>query len=464
MASKMGIALKNNQDLAAFQEGLFEKDKQDMARLKCQLYADLQHQSVRDCYLLDAYNICHKLFQEVRKTDVANSKAVPITVYLCPLKLFVNAAKIQFRAVYDYEDRDDVDYILMFGNALKEYEEISTKAKAVLKTTKNDLRSPLRGFLDAIFRYRIKIQYALRTDVLHARMNQRSEKTLKWIDRIQNHPLFSPSVLKTWLDYKTAEIEMAAKMSNLNGITFLANKKQLEEELINCLNTKYALVLWIPPMDQRTNAILEMITDYLKTCDSELVEIIGPAEEKDDEIPWHMVQHQRKQVLGKVRELVSLVDRNKSQIIPARYFIVVGDGLDCHFSIYQDGNLLKEKLDRLPKSPTGLRILESSPSEIVVKWDYEDLEYPGFHFLVQYLPVGSNYDVPWTQFMTANPGEMQTTIKLDKPLHIRVFAATSIGCSEFSEMVYAEPKMEDEMESVEETVGQEAAGKRKRLS
>ena len=207
-----------------------------------------------------------------------------------------------------------------------------------------------------------------------------------------------------------------------------------------------------------------MMTDYLKACDSELVEIIGPAEEKDDEIPWHVAQHKRKQVLGKVRELVSLVDRNKSQIIPAHYFIVVGDGLDCHFSIYQDGNLLKEKLDRLPKSPTGLRILESSPSEIVVKWDYEDLGYPGFHFTAQYLPVGSNYDVPWTQFMTANPGEMQTTIKLDKPLHIRVFAATSIGCSEFSEMVYAEPKMEDEMESVEETVGQEAAGKRKRLS
>ena len=465
-ASKMKKALKHNQNLAEFKEELFEKEKQEMARLKCRLYADLQVQPVRDCYLFDAYKICHELFQNVRKTNAASSKFVPITVYLCPLKFFVDAAKIKFRAVYDYDDEDDVDHIFYYYIALEEYEKISTKAEAVLKTTKTELRSPFRSFRVAICCYQTIIQSALRNGVLNARKKERSEKTLEWMGRvIQNHPLFKPSVLETWLDYKTAEIEMAAKMSNLNGITFLANKKQLEEELtMNNLHIKYALVLWIPPLDQRTNAILKKMTDYLETCDSELVEIIGPAEEKDDEIPWHMVQHQRKQVLGKVRELVSLVDRNKSQIIPARYFIVVGDGLDCHFSIYQDGNLVKETLDRLPNPPTGLRILESSSSEIVVKWDYEDLEYPGFHFLVQYLPVGSNYDVPWTQFMTANPGEMQTTIKTDKPLHIRVFAATFIGCSEISEMVYAEPKMEDVMESAEETAGQEAAGKRKRLS
>ena len=460
MASKMGIALKNNQDLAAFQEGLFEKDKQDMARLKCQLYADLQHQSVRDCYLLDAYNICHKLFQEVRKTDVANSKAVPITVYLCPLKLFVNAAKIQFRAVYDYEDRDDVDYILMFGNALKEYEEISTKAKAVLKTTKNDLRSPLRGFLDAIFRYRIKIQYALRTDVLHARMNQRSEKTLKWIDRIQNHPLFSPSVLKTWHDYKTAEIEMAAKMSNLNGITFLANKKQLEEELINCFNVEYALVLWIPSLDQRTNAILKMMTDYLNKM--ELVERNGTAEEEDDKIPWYINQNKRKQVLGKVRDLVKHIDSNKNPKF--RTFVVVGDGLDCHFSIYQDGNLLKDGFDLLPiPKPTGLRILDSSSSEIVLKWDYLDVGYPDCHFVAQYLPIGSTLDVPWTQLRTAKPGETQTIIKTETPLHIRVVADTSFGCGEFSDVLYAEPKMESSSEEPGQEMEQIGVGKRKRL-
>ena len=459
-ASKMKKALENNQDLAEFQEELFEKEKQDMARLKCRVYADLQVQPVRDCYLFDAYKICHKLFQQINKTNVANSKSVPITVYLCPLKFFVDAAKIKFRAVYDYEDEDDVDHILTF-KALEEYEKISAKAEAVLKTTNPELRAPLRGFCDAIDRYQRTIQRELRNGVMNARKKERSLKSLEWIDRvIQNHPLFKPSVLENWLDYKTSETELITKMSSLNGITFLANKNQLEEELINCLRTKYALVLWIPSLDQRTNVILKTMTDYLDTCNMELVEINGATEE-EDKIPWLVVQHKRKQVMGKVRELVNHVDRNKSQIIPARYFILVGDGIDCHFSVYQDGNLMKEKMASFLNPPTGLRILDSSaPSEIVVKWDYEDLGYPGFHFLVQYLPVGSNYDVLWTQFMTANPGQMQTTIKTDKPLHIRVFAATSIGCSEFSEMVYAEPKME----SAEETAGQEAAGKRKRLS
>ena len=253
-ALKMENALKHNQNLAEFKEELFEKEKLEMARLKCRLYADLQVQPVRDCYLFDAYKICHELFHNVRKTNAASSKFVPITVYLCPLKFFVDATKIKFRAVYDYEDKDDIDHIFYYYIALEEYEKISTKAEAVLKTTKTELRSPLRSFRVAICCYQTIIQSALRNGVLNARKKERSEKTLEWMGRvIQNHPLFKPSVLETWLDYKTAEIEMAAKMSNLNGITFLANKKQLEEELINCFNVEYALVLWIPPTDQRNS-------------------------------------------------------------------------------------------------------------------------------------------------------------------------------------------------------------------
>ena len=65
---------------------------------------------------------------------------------------------------------------------------------------------------------------------------------------------------------------------------------------------------------------------------------------------------------------------------------------------------------------------------------------------------------------TAILGETQTTIKTEKTLQIAVAAVTYIGYSEFSEMVYAEPKMEDKMESSAEETKQVAAGKRKRLS
>ena len=461
-ATKMKNALKCNQDLAAFQEELFEKEKQEMARLQCQLYADLQVQPVRDCYLFDAYETCHQLFQEVRKTDITSSKAVPITVYLCPLIFFVDATKIKFRAVYDYDDEDDLDYTLGIDSALREYETIIAKVKAVPKTTKTEQSIPLRGFCNAIGRYQNIIKHALQEGVLNARKKQCNVKTLESICKfVSNHPLFDPSVLETWLGYKTAEIELVARMSNLNGITFFANKKQLEEELINCFNVKYALVLWIPSLDQQTNAIIKTMTDYLDTCKMELAEF-GTGKEEDDKIPWHVDHKKRNQVLSKVRELVNHVDRNNEPKF--RTFVVVGDGLDCHFSIYQDGNLLKEKLDRLPKPPTGIRTLDSSPSEIHLKWDSEDLEYPGCHFVVQYQPKCSTDDVPWTQMHTAILGETQTTIKTEKTLQIAVAAVTYIGYSEFSEMVYAEPKMEDKMESSAEETKQVAAGKRKRLS
>ena len=466
-ALKMENALKNNQNLAEFQEELFETEKQEMARLKCRLYADLQVQPVRDCYLFDAYKTCHQLFQEVRKTDVTNSKGVPITVYLCPLKFFVDAAKIKFRAVYDYKDEDDSSHIVQFDFAWKNYEVIIISATAALKTTKTELRAPLRGFCNAICRYQNIIKHALQKRVVNARKKKSCGKTLEFICKfVSNHPLFKPSVLETWLSYKKAEIEIVARMSNLNGITFLVNKKQLEEELINCFNVEYALLLWIPSLDQGTNAILKTMTDYLETCDSELVEINCAAEE-DDKTPWYTDHKKQKQVLGKVRELVNHVDRNQNEAFPARFFIVVGEGLDCDFSIYQDGNLVKEKLDRFPiPKPTGLRTLDSSrSSEIVVQWDYEDLGYPGCHFVVQYQPKGTSYNnAPWTPFVTAKPGETQTTIKTKKALQIRVFADTCFGCSKFSDVVYAEPKMEDKMKSVKvsEETGQVAAGKRKR--
>ena len=352
----------------------------------------------------------------------------------------MDATKIKFRAVYDYDDEYDTVYIINFYSALEKYEYIRAKAKAFVKTTKPELSIPLCIFCDVIFHYQNIIKDALKKGVVNARKNKSSGKTLEWIDGvIQNHPLFKPCVLETWLGYKTYEIEMVSNISNLNGITFLANKNQLEKELINCFNTKYALLLWIPPLEQQTNAILQTMIDYVCTCKmGELVEMNGAAEEEDDKIPWHKDQNKWNAVFGKVRELVSHVDRNKKP--KYRTFVVVGDGLDCHFSIYKDGNLLKDKLDRLPNRPTGLRTLDSLPSEIVLKWDYLYVGYPDCHFVVQYLPIGSTLDVPWTQLRTPKPGETCTIIKTERPLHIRVVADTLFGSSEFSDVLYAEPK------------------------
>ena len=443
ITSTMEVSLADNQNLTQFRDS-FDKEKKQLAnRLKCRLYADLQSQPVRECNIYDAYKHFLKLIEQTQKMD--GDKAVPISIQLCPLKVFNNQTVPFHRDV-------DADLTSRCCRIWDELERILARAEAIKKVN----RSSLNAFVTAVSKYQDLLRKGFKTSVLKARENSNGDDDE--VERVANlaerHPIFQPDRLMQWIQYKQAEVEMATTIAN-SGITFLANKKQVEKELIDSFNKKYALVLYLPPLDDRTNEILEEIKDYLKTYTKLVVVEAEDEDEEVDKTPWHMVQRKRKQLLETLREFADHVEANRHLERDVQFFVTFGEsgqGFGYRYSVYEAGKILKDNINRLPAPPSGLMINRTTKTPkkitILIEWSYKDLGYP-YQFVVNYRSKDSPGQ-PWKQQKTKS-GETQTSITFqrDSTLEIKVATETCIGLSAFSEIIDTELCMEDEDEITE---------------
>lgn len=89
LVMKMEIALEDRQDHVEFKAQFTnKKDKEQLTRVKCRLYSNLhQSQAVRECSFFDAYKECFKFVSKLHDPNVNSSKAIPMVVFLCPLKV-----------------------------------------------------------------------------------------------------------------------------------------------------------------------------------------------------------------------------------------------------------------------------------------------------------------------------------------------------------------------------------------
>ncbi len=277
--------------------------------------------------------------------------------------------------------------------------------------------------------------------------------TLEWLTCfVEFHPLYKPSQLNRWLDYKRAEIEIKEILSSLKGIIVVIDKEEMDRQLTK----SYALVLKIPPLDEETNQLIEGMKDFYKHSYKWLdaVLLFEGSEENEAEgnvgyigekLPWYMVQRKRSLVLNKIHRFAAHVERNQHPEDRVQYFLIFDEygkkRDECIFSVYHAGELIEDNFDRLPDGPppTGLRIQESfvlsERSTLVdLKWDYDDLRY---QFVVEHR-LKQNTDKTWTRLMT-KPGETQATIFFELGLftEIRVAAITCIGCGRYSDVLNA---------------------------
>ena len=273
----------------------------------------------------------------------------------------------------------------------------------------------------------------------------------KMINIAETHDLFKPSQLERWLTYKQAEYEMLGKIST-NEIVVLADKNQLEKEFSDSFDKKYALVLSVPPLDEKTNDILLKMKDYVdkytklaaikqRRSDEDTDE--NSDEIEDNDAPWHMIPRKQRQVLIKIRELAVHMEKNKHLENKVQFLITFGERgsnkLECRYSVYEDGNLLNANVNQLPGPPSMLRVSSETVrnikemSSIHLNWDYEDIGIPS-HFLIEYRLNNSSGDI-WKQLKTKNPGEtkMRIPFKIGSTMTFRVATDTCIGRSEFSE-------------------------------
>ena len=455
MLTKMENGLVRDQSSAEFKEEFNSEEYQLGRNLNCRLYVNLQ--PVSNCSLFDSFNHCKQLVEEMKKCN--DEKAVPIEIVLCPLKTIMGTVG-KFRNLFEYRD---VNSALVNRCSL-----LWDKLDCVVTETNS---VSLRPFQEVVIKYQELLRESLKARVLDVRCNRDSDdrEVESVVNTAENHPLFSPSQLNQWLRYKKGEMELVEIMASLDGVSFFASKNQLDEKLASSASKKHFLVLCVPPLDEKNKKILEAMRHFVDNSNGFMeVDQMDDYEIDDqvrnDRIPWHMIQRKRNHVLDKIRELAHHVEINKEISTRVEFVVAFCESskrFGCCYSLYEDGNLLKDNLRRLPIPPTGLLIhlpVEEGVKKpklsfwpIRVEWKYEDLGYP-CRFLVEHRERGKFWENSWQQLRTTKPGETETIINsTNEPtmLEVRVAAETCIGRGEFSEEHSADDGG-DERNSLEE--------------
>ena len=459
MVTKIKNSLNEKHDWTEFEYQLAKKDKLFLKeQIKCRLYADYQTQTVRECNVADAYKHCFKLIEQVQQTYVGESKAVPISVSLCPLKRMIGTAR-RAGNLSEYRDVDD-DLISRCCRIWTEMGRICSETESLRATIENkNSRTTLREFVEAIANFQNIFKKDLKIAIVKARETADSDddEIKKIVEVVEREPLFKPKKLERWLQYKKNELEMAENVGKIKGITIFNNRKEVNRELRNSYDSKYTLVMWIPPLDGKTKEILEAMTNYVGNYSKLVASPSGKGTKdfgNDDEEPWHMNDRKQRFVNGEIRQYANYVDTNLSEKV--QFFLAsgeIGSKFGCRYSVYKNDTALKEDMDEfIPGPPTNLRIQPASKTSkkspsICVVWDYEDLGYP-HHFVVEYRSKGTNSG-SWNQQKTPKQGETQLTINIPavEVMEVRVAADTCIGRSEFSEIVDTESLKNDDNEN-----------------
>ena len=432
LANKWTEALYEFEDPMKFQKRFNSQEKHFNSGLKCRLYAHLQTKPKIDCGFFDSYA---KSF-EVMKTifTFGNSKAVPVAIQLCPLNVLMDP---KCDLVYPNVSTTLVNRCCTLLNRLKR---VIRRAEIIYEANRESVISDsLAEFVGVVLTFHGSLITQLKKSVVAVRENQFAERDIQiTVEKAENCQLFQSSELNEWLVLKEVELDIADSMAKAagTGIDFLA-KDKLVSHLSNCLETDYSVVLFVPPLDERTSAILTA----MKNCADNLEDfrLFASLEQS-----WYNIPVQKKLLLHKICKFAAYVERNRSkQVNCIVSFSESSKPFTCSFSVYQGDQLLKDKIRQLPDAPTGLRVF-SLPSantrkakraktlfsSFRLEWDYKILGYP-CTFVVENRSGGSSDT--WVQQKT-DKSEVTINFETGTDVEIRV-ALTCIGQSEFSEIV-----------------------------
>ena len=390
--NKIKEALDRNWNVDQFKKD-FEKTNQ-LSGYNCRMYTDFQSEPVRHCNLIDLYQRCSEWENQMRsnRTHPGRSKGVPITILLCPLQVLFEAAEILPNKFDAYIDMDLVNSCFLILNDLKR---IVVEAKKICTFADKEAKRSILEFVNVVSDYRESLQAHFRESVVKDRSREEKKENgviqicfgpnanspdLEDVDESENHPVFNISNLSQWVSYKEAEVLMNAAIYSLTtraGIDFLSDSSQLDC-LLSSSCQKYAVVLFVPPLDGWTIGILSAMKNFLDNPRSSETE-------NKYEVPWLMETPKRELVNDWLSAFVTHVEKNPQVSSQVKFIVTFGD-VKLNFSIYENGQLLKGNLLQLPAPPTGLRPhlpvrneakkLKKYFACFEIEWDHRDFGYP----------------------------------------------------------------------------------------
>ena len=363
LVRKILNSLEDRKSLTEFKGQFNKEEKQRLTQMKCRLYADLQTQvSVKECNVFDAYNRYLKLMEQVQQ-----SEAVPISVLICPLKHLIGQTIEGSEEPFQYRDVD-ADLLIRCNSILSELELFVVEANTLLSANS---QAPLRHFVKAVSKFQEIFKKDLKIAVVKARETS-DDGIQNILDIVEKHPLFEPKKLKSWLEYKKTELKIAERMGRIDGITILASKKEVEDELSNSYDSKHTLVMWIPPLDEKTNEILKAMTSYVESNKKLVSSPSGDCTKGEIELPWYMDGRKKKFVNDEIRKYAKYVAENQSVKDKVHFFLASSGNCNefgCRYSIYKADTVLKDNFEQLPDTESfQMNLTEDEDSS------YEDCE------------------------------------------------------------------------------------------
>ena len=311
----------------------------------------------------------------------------------------------------------------------------------------------LQEFTKAVCQYRDFLKSKLQAAVISDRSNIASDDydVETTTSHAQTHSSFDTFRLERWLDYKCNEWDMMNWMAigAGKGIVFLADRRQLEQQLAS--NKTFALVLYVPPLDELTSSALAAMKTSVNTLEEYFSRHVDNSGKRCKD-PWHMVLSKRKFVLDVIGELASHFEKNREISGQVQFIVTFGEikqTFGCSYSVYEGKKLLKSNLRQLPSPPTGLRVhlpneakprqrrVKRTPSPTQIEWNYEDIGIPA-QFVIEYRRKESADS--WIQQRTTETGQTRLAVTLPTgvSMEFRIAVESCIGLSEFSDVVYAE--------------------------
>ena len=462
LATKWLDALNEMQDLAEFKKRFDMEERRLITRIKCRLYADLQTEPVLHCDFFAAYVRSLELMINIShfpKEDARSSKPIPIAIQLCPVEVLVNPTW-GFHNTVKYRDLDEV-LTERCCTIFAELDRVIVRTNKILSSKLNSaISDDLKTFRYEIIRYK---SYILLENVPGKVRNHLSgddvEEVVETVEEAENHLLFKPRHLEQWLNFKLAELEMMESMNSRTGIgiQLVTSQVELGEQPVPVPQKKYSVLLYVPPLDDLTQAFLLAMEDCVETYN-----VLEEAKFLYCKQPWHTIHWKRITVLDKIDELARYVDRNKDILNNVNFVVCQTKNrnvLQCNYYVFDNDQQASYQLHRLPDPPTGLRVYlqdnrnskraKNSSVSIRVEWDYEELGIP-CTFILQSRLKGSLDS--WNQQRTVAQGQTHLNIhfEIGSALEVQVAAETSIGFSEFSQIVDTESAIFDEDDDVQE--------------
>ena len=197
----------------------------------------------------------------------------------------------------------------------------------------------LRQFGDAIIKYKDLFLENMEMSLTNAIKKSRQDVE-RVVSIAENHWLVTPNRLERWIGFKMAELVMFEWMTQVEGVTFLANENQLKEELAS-LGDEFAIVLFIPSLDEWSS----QITEELKNVDPFTTPSQLPME---DPAPWHLNNERRKSIVDRFMELALFQMSNPLERLKCYIAFQDGHNFGGHFTIYKGGKIVKSNLKDLP--------------------------------------------------------------------------------------------------------------------